>query len=96
MSAKPNVVYVQKQQNHGCLMGAVVFLLFGWIGLAAMAAWKMTKLAWSWTVAVGWKLPVALTKATWKASVVATVACTTWTVRGTQAVVARVKAARTH
>lgn len=70
---KAQVVYVQQpQKSHGCLMTAVVFLLFGWIGLAVMAAWKLTKVAWTWTITVGWRWPVALCRAAWRGSVAAT------------------------
>lgn len=55
---QPQVVYVQqapqKPQSHGCLVTAIAFLLFGWIGVAAVALWKLTKLAWraSWACVV--------------------------------------------
>lgn len=45
---QPNVVYVK--ERNGCLVNALVFLLFGWIGLAAVALWAATKWVWRWGV----------------------------------------------
>ena len=45
---QPQIVIVRHE--HGCLVTALVFVLFGWIGLAAMAVWKLAGLAWRWLV----------------------------------------------
>lgn len=45
---QPNVVYVK--QSNGCLINAIAFLLFGWIGVAALALWKLTQWVWRWCV----------------------------------------------
>lgn len=79
------VVYIERKQSHGCLYTVLAFLLFGWLGAAAMAVFKMLQVAWRWTLAVGWKLPVALVRATWQASV----ACVRWSVRGGKMLTAR-------
>jgi len=61
---QPQVVYVQQKQSHGCFMMALVFVLFGWIGLAAMAVWKLTKLAWALLVTYPLKWSMATLRAT--------------------------------
>ena len=59
------VVYVQQQkQSHGCLVTALVFVLFGWIGLAVIAAWKLTKVAWALLVTYPLRWSVAGIRAT--------------------------------
>lgn len=57
---QPQVVYVK--QNNGCLVTAIVFVLFGWIGLIAMGMWKLAKLAWSLTVTYPLRWTMALSK----------------------------------
>lgn len=63
----PQVVYVK--EKHGCLMTVVTYLLFGWIGLAVVALWKVTKWLWHIGVAVParwtWVATVALCKWSW-------------------------------
>ena len=67
-----NVVYVK--QSNGCLINAIVFLLFGWIGLAAVALWAATKWVWRWCVVfpsvwlwrIGLQYPLVWT---WKGSI---------------------------
>jgi len=46
---QPNVVYVERK-NNGCLINALIFVLFGWIGLAFVALWAATKWLWRWCV----------------------------------------------
>ncbi|HKV83406.1 MAG TPA: hypothetical protein VJN88_02545 [Ktedonobacterales bacterium] len=89
------IVYVQ-QKNNGCLVTALVFLLFGWLGLAVMACWKLTKLAWNWTITVGIKWPARLIKVSWVALIAMCVwswkgtrAGTVWTVHQAQSLIAR-------
>lgn len=72
---RPQVIIV-KQQSNGCLVTTLVYLLFGWIGLAVMAAWKLTKLGWNLFVAYPVKWTVALTKLTWRGSI----ALTRWSI----------------
>lgn len=62
---KPQVVYVQQQkaQSHGCLVTALVFVLFGWIGLAAMAVWKLAQLSWRLLVTYPLRWSVAAVRA---------------------------------
>lgn len=60
---QPQVIIVKQQQKHnGCLVTALVFLLFGWLGLAAMALWKLAQIGWKMTMVTlraGWALFVA-------------------------------------
>lgn len=65
---QPSVVYVQqpKRGASGCL----VFLLFGWLGLATLGAWRLTK----WTL----RASLAPLRWTWQACV----ASARWTARG--------------
>jgi len=61
--AQPNSqqpVIIVKQQPGGCLVTALVFVLFGWLGIAAMALWKLAQ----WT----WQASAALWRWTWQAS----------------------------
>lgn len=73
---QPPVVVIEKR-NNGCLITAITFLLFGWLGLAAMAAWKL--LVWTWNASV------ALMRWTWQA----TVASVKWTGKASAALTAR-------
>lgn len=76
-SNQPQQTIIVKQQSSGCLVTALVFVLFGWIGVAVMALWALTK--WTLRASVaplrwGWQACVAL----WR-----------WSVRGSRALTAR-------
>lgn len=77
MQQQPQQVIIVKQQSNGCLITALVFVFFGWIGLAVMAVWKV--LGWAWQASV------ALMRWTWQASV----ASVQWTARGASWLTAR-------
>lgn len=76
----PQVVIVQQQakSHNGCLVTALMFVLFGWIGLAAMGVWKLTKLTWN--LFIGWPVKWAwqATSALWR-----------WSLQGSRALTAR-------
>lgn len=85
------VIYV-KGKDHGCLMGMLVFLVFGLPGLVVMGGWKLTKLAWRWTTTVGLKWPARAVKMSWVATLALCVWCWQGSRAGTRWTVARIRA----
>lgn len=69
------IVYVERAHSHGCLITTLAFLLFGWLGVLAVAVGKMLQLAWGFTVLcarAGWALFVRYpVKATWALTMLA-------------------------
>ncbi len=67
----------QQQSSHGCLITALIFVLFGWIGLLVAGVWRLTR----------WLLHAAVAPLRWTWQ--ATRALTVWSWRGSQALSAR-------
>jgi hypothetical protein len=69
MSNKPQrVVVVVKQRGGGggCLLSTLIVLLFGWLGLLAVAAVAVWKVTWALTqVAARWTWAACVTLARW-------------------------------
>ena len=66
------VVIVKQRGGHGCLLSTLIVLLFGWLGLLAVAtvaaakvSWALTKVAARWT----WAATVAVSRWTWEGMV---------------------------
>ncbi|HEV2236863.1 MAG TPA: hypothetical protein VGR57_09420, partial [Ktedonobacterales bacterium] len=69
----PQVIVVKRGGN-GCLLSVLITLLFGWVGLAAVALVAGTKLAWRVTAATVrglWGMTAGLSKLTARGTVAA-------------------------